>query len=68
MKRSFRSLKTEWVPTNDYAGKGESPQQINDYILNYCNRIRPHHDNGGLTPEESENRCHFYCNTAAKMI
>lgn len=38
-----------------YAGKDEARQQINDYILNYYNRARPHHYNGGLTPEESEN-------------
>ncbi len=34
MERFFRSLKTEWVPTNGYAGKDEARQQINDYILN----------------------------------
>ncbi|EFA2634696.1 IS3 family transposase, partial [Escherichia coli] len=56
MERFFRSLKTEWVPTNGYAGKDEARQQINDYILNYYNSVRPHHYNGGLTPEESENR------------
>ncbi|EMV8640362.1 IS3 family transposase, partial [Escherichia coli] len=60
MERFFRSLKTEWVPTNGYAGKDEARQQINDYILNYYNSVRPHHYNGGLTPEESENRYHFY--------
>lgn len=59
MERFFRSLKTEWVPTNGYAGKDEARQQINDYILNYYNSVRPHHYNGGLTPEESENRYHF---------
>ncbi|EFM3550866.1 IS3 family transposase, partial [Escherichia coli] len=50
MERFFRSLKTEWVPTNGYAGKDEARQQINDYILNYYNSVRPHHYNGGLTP------------------
>ncbi|SQZ77502.1 IS911 transposase orfB [Escherichia coli] len=67
MERFFRSLKTEWVPTNDYAGKDEARQQINDYILNYYNSVRPHHYNGGLTPEESENRYHFYCKTVANI-
>lgn len=38
-----------------YAGKDEARQQINDYILNYDNSVRPHHYNGRLTPEESEN-------------
>ncbi|WP_201797236.1 IS3 family transposase, partial [Escherichia coli] len=67
MERFFRSLKAEWVPTNGYAGKDEARQQINDYILNYYNSVRPHHYNGGLTPEESENRYHFYCKTVANI-
>ncbi|HDD9348237.1 TPA: IS3 family transposase [Escherichia coli] len=67
MERFFRSLKTEWVPANGYAGKDEARQQINDYILNYYNSVRPHHYNGGLTPEESENRYHFYCKTVANI-
>ncbi|EPJ0140881.1 IS3 family transposase [Escherichia coli] len=67
MERFFRSLKTEWVPTNGYAGKDEARQQINDYILNYYNSVRPYHYNGGLTPEESENRYHFYCKTVANI-
>ncbi|NGI53770.1 IS3 family transposase, partial [Escherichia coli] len=46
----FRSLKTEWVPTNGYAGKDEARQQINDYILNYYNSVRPHHYNGVNRP------------------
>ena len=66
MERFFRSLKTEWVPKNGYEGKDESQQQIIDYIVNYY-RVRPHHYNGGLTPEESENRYHFYCKTVAKI-
>ncbi|EIW8473882.1 IS3 family transposase [Klebsiella pneumoniae] len=67
MERFFRSLKTEWVPMDGYAGKDEARQQINDYILNYYNSVRPHHYNGGLTPEESENRYHFYCKTVANI-
>ncbi|EOW7635343.1 IS3 family transposase, partial [Salmonella enterica] len=67
LERFFRSLKTEWVPANGYAGKDEVRQQINDYILNYHNSVRPHHYNGGLTPEESENRYHFYCKTVASI-
>ncbi|EMX8761545.1 IS3 family transposase [Escherichia coli] len=67
MERFFRSLKTEWVPTDGYAGKDEARQQINDYILNYYNSVRPHHYNGGLTPEESENKYHFYCKTVANI-
>ena len=61
MERFFRSLKTEWVPTDGYTGKDVARQQISSYILNYYNSVRPHHYNGGLTPEESENRYRFYC-------
>ncbi|HBA7004109.1 TPA: IS3-like element ISEc31 family transposase [Escherichia coli] len=67
MERFFRSLKTEWVPTDGYTGKDVARQQISSYILNYYNSVRPHHYNGGLTPEESENRCHFYCKTVASI-
>ncbi|EFC5159444.1 IS3 family transposase [Escherichia coli] len=67
MERFFRSLKTEWVPTDVYTGKDVARQQISSYILNYYNSVRPHHYNGGLTPEESENRYHFYCKTVASI-
>ncbi|WP_137648006.1 IS3-like element ISEc31 family transposase [Escherichia albertii] len=67
MERFFRSLKTEWVPTDGYTGKEVARQQISSYILNYYNSVRPHHYNGGLTPEESENRYHFYCKTVASI-
>ncbi|WP_312982892.1 IS3 family transposase [Atlantibacter sp.] len=67
MERFFRSLKTEWVPMNGYAGKDEARRQISGYILNYYNSVRPHHYNGGLTPEESENRYRFYCKTVATI-
>ncbi|XVV78687.1 hypothetical protein I5Z76_05100 (plasmid) [Escherichia coli] len=65
--RFFRSLKTEWVPTDGYTGKDEARQQISCYILNYYNSVRPHHYNGGLTPEESENRYRSYCKTVANI-
>lgn len=45
MERFFRSLKTEWVPTDGYVGKDEARQQISGYILNYYNSVRPHHYN-----------------------
>ncbi|ELH3191992.1 IS3-like element ISEc31 family transposase, partial [Escherichia coli] len=48
MERFFRSLKTEWVPTDGYTGKDVARQQISSYILNYYNSVRPHHYNGGL--------------------
>ncbi|MEF5937629.1 integrase core domain-containing protein, partial [Escherichia coli] len=42
MERFFRSLKTEWVPTDGYTGKDVARQQISSYILNYYNSVRPH--------------------------
>ncbi len=67
MERFFRSLKTEWVPADGYAGKDEARRQISGYILNDYNSVRPHHYNGGLTLEESENRYRFYCKTVASI-
>ncbi len=63
----IRSLKIEWVPVDGYAGEEEARPQINSYVLNYYNGVRPHHYNG-LTPEESENRYHFYCKTVANIL
>ncbi len=45
MERFFRSLKTEWVPTDGYVGKDQTRQQISVYILNYYNSVRSHHSN-----------------------
>ncbi len=67
MERFCRSLKTEWVPTNGYAESDEARRQIGVYILNYYNSVRPHHYNGGLTPEESENRYRSYYKTVASI-
>ncbi len=67
MERFFHSLKTEWVPAHGYAGKDEAQRQISGYILNYYNSVRPHHYNGGLAPEESENRYRSYCKTVANI-
>lgn len=56
MERFFCSLETEWVPAYGYADKDEARRQISGYILNDYNCVRPHQYNGGLPPEESENR------------
>ena len=67
MERFFHSLKTKWVPMNAYAGKDEARRQIGGYILIYYNSVRPHYYNGGLTPEESENRYRSYHKTVARI-
>ena len=56
MERFFRSLKVEWVPPVGYRSFIEAKHHINDYIIRYYNDVRPHHYNGGLTPNESEQR------------
>ncbi|MDO1801714.1 IS3 family transposase, partial [Escherichia coli] len=57
------SRKTEWVPTYGYVGKDAARQPISGYSLTSYNSVSPHHYNGRLTPEESENRYRFYCKT-----
>lgn len=66
-RQEARMKGIKWVPVNGYAGKDEARQKINGYILNYNNSVRPHHYNGKLTPEESENRYRFYCKTVANI-
>jgi putative transposase len=67
MERFFRSLKTEWMPTTGYSDFKEARHCINDYIVGYYSEIRPHSYNGGLTPNESENRYFKYYKPVAKM-
>ncbi|MDK9355751.1 IS3 family transposase [Lelliottia sp. V106_10] len=67
MERFFRSLKTEWVPANGYGDQGEAAEKIRCYIQRYYNSVRPHHYNGCLTPEESENRYRSYHKTVARI-
>lgn len=56
MKRFFRSLKNEWVPVTGYINFSEAAHAITDYIVGYYSSLRPHDYNGGLPPNESENR------------
>jgi putative transposase len=67
MERFFRSLKTEWIPTIGYCNFNQAKHCINDYIVGYYSEIRPHSYNGGLTPNESENRYFKYYKPVAKM-
>lgn len=54
MERFFGSLKMDWVPDNGYANFSEANTAITNYITGYYSRLRPHHYNGGLTPNASE--------------
>jgi putative transposase len=67
MERFFRSLKTEWMPTTGYSNFREAKHCINDYIVGYYSEFRPHSYNGGLSPNESENRYFKYYKPVAKM-
>jgi putative transposase len=67
MERFFRSLKTEWIPTKEYRDFTEAKQQITDYIIGYYSQTRPHHYNGGLSPNESERRYWLYYKTVANI-
>ncbi|MBF7997873.1 IS3 family transposase [Rahnella laticis] len=56
MERFFRSLKNEWVPVTGYINFSDAAHAITDYIVGYYSALRPHEYNGGLPPNESENR------------
>ena len=56
MERFFRSLKIEWMPVVGYVSFSEAAHAITDYIVGYYSALRPHEYNGGLPPNESENR------------
>lgn len=56
MERFFRSLKNEWIPVTGYTSFSDAAWAITDYIVGYYSALRPHEYNGGLPPNESENR------------
>lgn len=56
MERFFRSLKNEWVPVTGYINFSDAAHAITNYIVGYYSALRPHEYNGGLPPNESENR------------
>lgn len=56
MERFFSSLKNEWVPVTGYVSFSVAAYEITTYIVRYYCALRPHEFNGGLPPNESENR------------
>ncbi len=54
MERVFRSLKSEWVPTNGYHSIKEAEQDISSYLMKYYNWRRPHSYNNGFSPAKAE--------------
>ncbi|WP_408064683.1 IS3 family transposase [Yersinia pseudotuberculosis] len=67
MERFFRSLKNEWVPVTGYVSFSDAAHAITDYIVGYYSALRPHEYNGGLPPNESENRYWKNSNTVASF-
>ncbi|WP_342352171.1 IS3 family transposase, partial [Escherichia coli] len=66
-ERFFRSLKNEWMPVVGYVSFSEAAHAITDYIVGYYSALRPHEYNGGLPPNESENRYWKNCNWVASF-
>lgn len=56
MERFFWSLKNEWMSGAGYRSFGDAAHAITDYIVRYYSAFRLHEYNGGLPPNESENR------------
>lgn len=67
MERFFRSLKNEWIPVVGYVSFSEAAHAITDYIVGYYSALRPHEYNGGLPPNESENRYWKNSNSVASF-
>ncbi len=65
--RFFRSLKNEWMPVVGYVSFSEAAHAITDYIVGYYSALRPHEYNGGLPPNESENRYWKNSNSVASF-
>ena len=68
MERFFRSLKNEWVPATGYVSFSDAAHAITDYIVGYYSALRPHEYNGGLPPNESENRYWKNSNAVASLV
>jgi putative transposase len=68
MERFFRSLKTEWVPTKGYRSFIEAEKSVVNYIIGYYSKVRPHSYNGGLTPNESEQRYWLEYKSVASLL
>ncbi|HDP9027268.1 TPA: IS3 family transposase [Escherichia coli] len=67
MEHFFRSLKNEWMPVVGYVSFSEAAHAITDYIVGYYSALRPHEYNGGLPPNESENRYWKNSNSVASF-
>ena len=51
-----------------YVSFSDAAHAITDYIVGYYSALRPHEYNGGLTPNESENRYWKNSNAVASFV
>jgi len=56
MKRVFRSLKTEWIPTTGYMTGQQAQRDISQYLRHHYNWIRPHQFNDGVALAKTEEK------------
>ncbi|WP_394373796.1 integrase core domain-containing protein [Alloalcanivorax marinus] len=54
MERFFRSLKSEWVPSQGYRSPGQAFADVLTYVNQYYNHVRPHSTNQYQTPGARE--------------
>ena len=55
-ERLFRSLKTEWIPKLGYHSIEDAKLDVELYLMEYYNQIRPHQFNDGISPCEAEQK------------
>ncbi|SRL82190.1 IS600 ORF2 [Shigella flexneri] len=67
MESFWGTLKNEWMPVVGYVSFSEAAHAITDYIVGYYSALRPHEYNGGLPPNESENRYWKNSNSVASF-
>ena len=54
MERFFRSLKSEWIPSQGYPSSGQAIADVLVYVNQYYNHVRPHSTNQYQTPGARE--------------
>jgi len=54
MERFFRSLKSEWLPSQGYPSPRQAIADVLIYVNQYYNHVRPHSANEYQTPGARE--------------
>ena len=63
----FKIEAVKQVVDRGYVSFSEAAHAITDYIVGYYSALRPHEYNGGLPPNESENRYWKNSNSVASF-